>query len=137
MGIEPFLLASTVRLVLAQRLVRRLCTRCRAPRETDARARQLMGDGFDGLLYRAVGCAHCNHTGYAGRPGVYEAITIDDEMRRLIGDNASEDALAEAAFARADRLAASARSAVAAGLTQLAEAQNGQASCRARVGQDV
>src|SRR3546814_17710339 len=72
-----------------------------------------MGDGFDGPLYRAVGCAHCNHTGYAGRLGVYEAITIDDEMRRLIGDNASEDALAEAAFARADRLAASARSAVA------------------------
>src|SRR3546814_7353314 len=61
-----------------------------------------------------LGCAHCNHTGYAGRLGVYEAITIDDEMRRLIGDNASEDALAEAAFARADRLAASARSAVAA-----------------------
>src|SRR3546814_19802950 len=87
MGIEPFLLASSVRLVLAQRLVRLLCTRCRAPRETDARARQLMGDGFDGLLYRAVGCAHCNHTGYAGRLGVYEAITIDDEMRRLIGDN--------------------------------------------------
>src|SRR3546814_14143887 len=81
-----------------------------------------MGDGFDGLLYRAVGCAHCNHTGYAGRLGVYEAITIDDEMRRLIGDNASEDALAEAAFARADRLAASARSAVAAGLTTLEEA---------------
>src|SRR3546814_7018622 len=81
-----------------------------------------MGDGFDGPLYRAVGCAHCNHTGYAGRLGVYEAITIDDEMRRLIGDNASEDALAEAAFARADRLAASARSAVAAGLTTLEEA---------------
>src|SRR3546814_5970661 len=81
-----------------------------------------MGDGFDGPLYRAVGCAHCNHTGYAGRLGVYEAITIDDEMRRLIGDNASEDALAEAAFARADRLEASARSAVAAGLTTLEEA---------------
>src|SRR3546814_964515 len=122
MGIEPFLLASTVRLVLAQRLVRRLCTRCRAPRETDAQVRRLMGDGFDGPLYRAVGCAHCNHTGYAGRLGVYEAITIDDEMRRLIGDNASEDALAEAAFARADRLAASARSAVAAGMTTLEEA---------------
>src|SRR3546814_19171852 len=81
-----------------------------------------MGDGFDGPLYRAVGCAHCNHTGYAGRLGVYEAITIDDEMRRLIGDNASEAALAEAAFARADRLAASARSAVAAGMTTLEEA---------------
>src|SRR3546814_627929 len=55
MGIEPFLLASTVRLVLAQRLVRRLCTRCRAPRETDAQVRRLMGDGFDGPLYRAGG----------------------------------------------------------------------------------
>src|SRR3546814_11448704 len=58
----------------------------------------------------------------AGRRGVDEALTIDDGMRRLIGDNASEDALAEAAFARADRLAASARSAVAAGLTTLEEA---------------
>src|SRR3546814_14223823 len=91
MGIEPFLLASTVRLVLAQRLVRRLCTRCRAPRETDAQVRRLMGDGFDGPLYRAVGCAHCNHTGYAGRLGVYAAITIAAEMRPLSGAKAMQE----------------------------------------------
>jgi len=122
MGIEPFLLASTVRLVLAQRLVRRLCTHCRAPREHDALSQRLMGTGFDGTLYRAIGCPACNHTGYAGRLGVYEAVAIDDEMRRLIGDNASEDRLAEAAFAHADRLAASARAAIAAGMTTLEEA---------------
>ncbi|MGH8084931.1 MAG: type II secretion system ATPase GspE [Lysobacter sp.] len=122
MGMEPFLLASTVRLVLAQRLLRRLCTHCRAPRPADALGERLMGRDFDGVLYQAVGCPRCNHTGYAGRMGVYEAISIDDEMRRLIGDNADEDTLARAAFARADRLAGSARAAVASGATTLEEA---------------
>src|SRR3546814_20408561 len=125
MGSEPFLLASTVRLVLAQRLVRRLCTRCRAPRETDAQVRRLMGDGFDGPLYRAVGCAHCNHIGYAGRLGVYEAITIDDEMRRLLGAHASEDAPAAADFTRHDPLTATSPSAPAAGLPTPADTTPG------------
>src|SRR5690606_36225073 len=56
MGMEPFLLASTVRLVLAQRLVRRLCPECRAPRPADALAERMMGRDLDGMLYQAVGC---------------------------------------------------------------------------------
>ena len=122
MGVEPFLLASTVRLILAQRLVRRLCPHCRAPREADPLAAQMMGREFAGLLYKAVGCARCNHTGYAGRIGVYEAVTIDDELRRLIGINADEDALAQAAFAGRERLSDSARACVARGETTLEEA---------------
>ena len=122
MGMEPFLLASTVRLVLAQRLVRRLCPHCRALREPDALGRQVMGAGYGGPMYRAVGCPRCNHTGYAGRLGVYEAVAIDDTLRRLIGENADEDALARAAFACAGTLAASARAAVAAGDTTPEEA---------------
>src|SRR5690606_41530528 len=113
----PFLLASTVRLVLAQRLVRRLCAHCRAPRPADALGERLMGRDFDGVLYQSVGCPRCNHTGYAGRMGVYEAIALDDEMRRLIRDHADEDTLARAALARADRLAGAARAAAANGAT--------------------
>ena len=122
MGMEPFLLASTVRLVLAQRLVRRICPHCRAPRGPDALGRQVMGAAYGGPMYQAAGCPSCNHTGYAGRLGIYEAVVVDDTLRRLIGDNADEDTLARAAFASAATLAASARAAVARGDTTPEEA---------------
>ena len=122
MGVEPFLLASTLRLVLAQRLVRRLCPRCRAPRGRDGLSRALMGAGFTGTLHAAVGCAACHSTGYAGRLGVYEAIRIDDALRRLIGEDASEEQLAQAAFPDGARLSACTRDAVARGETTLEEA---------------
>jgi general secretion pathway protein E len=122
MGVEPFLLASTLRLIVAQRLVRRLCPHCRTPREPDTLSRQLMGAGFNGVTYRAVGCAHCNQTGYAGRLGVYEAITVDETLRQLIGGNADEDAIARAAFVRGERLTQSARDCAARGDTTIEEA---------------
>ncbi|HLM52747.1 MAG TPA: type II secretion system ATPase GspE [Pseudoxanthomonas sp.] len=122
MGVEPFLLASTVRLILAQRLVRRLCTHCRQPQAPSPPSNQLMGPDFTGVLYRATGCPHCSHTGYTGRIGIYEVITVDDEIRRLIGINADEDAIASAAFIGGDRLPASARRCVARGDTTLEEA---------------
>jgi general secretion pathway protein E len=122
MGIEPFLLASTVRLILAQRLVRRLCPHCRAPRELDPAAARLLGEGFAHRAWRSVGCAHCGNSGFAGRIGLYEAVTADDELRRLIGANADETALAAAAFAHAPRLLDAAREAVLRGDTTLEEA---------------
>ena len=122
MGVEPFLLASTVRLILAQRLVRRLCMNCRQARAPDPVSVQLMGPGFEGALFQSVGCPQCNQTGYAGRIGIYEVITVDDEIRRLIGINADEDSIAAAAFAGGQRLAAAARACVAQGATTLEEA---------------
>ncbi len=122
MGVEPFLLASTLRLILAQRLVRRLCPACRAPREPDALAARVLGTGVGGTLYRATGCQACNHTGYSGRLGVYEAITIDEPLRRLIGENADEGSIARAAFAEGARLSQAARDCVLAGHTTLEEA---------------
>ena len=122
MGVEPFLLASTVRIVLAQRLIRRLCTGCRALRDSDALSTQVMGADYAGPLYRAVGCARCNHTGFAGRIGVYEAVVIDDTLRTLINANADEDALARAASMSSDWLADSARARVAEGVTTPEEA---------------
>jgi general secretion pathway protein E len=77
MGIEPFLLSSSVLGVLAQRLVRKLCTHCKQP-EANAQG------------YRAVGCPQCGHTGYVGRTGIYELLTVDDELRLLVHNGAND-----------------------------------------------
>ncbi|MDO8464924.1 MAG: type II secretion system ATPase GspE [Gallionella sp.] len=94
MGVEPFLLASSLIGVGAQRLVRRLCLECRQPFTADAA--QISALGFtptDGTLYSAQGCPACNRTGYRGRTGIYELLTIDDDFRRLVYDRASEQML--------------------------------------------
>jgi len=94
MGVEPFLLASSLIGVVAQRLVRRLCLECRKPFAADAAQLRALGLAHtDGTLYSAQGCAACNRTGYRGRTGIYELLTVDDDLRRLIHDRASEQAL--------------------------------------------
>ncbi len=90
MGIEPYLLASTLNGVLAQRLVRRLCPECRAPYEPDASECTIFGRNPPERLYRAAGCGACNFTGYKGRTGIYELMTVDEDMRKLIHDKAAE-----------------------------------------------
>jgi general secretion pathway protein E len=110
MGIEPFLLASTLRGVLAQRLVRRLCAACATPAADGTR--------------QAAGCAACGHTGYAGRAGIYELLRVDDALARRIHDGGDEAALRDAARACGARsLADDGRRHVAAGLTSAAELQ--------------
>jgi general secretion pathway protein E len=108
MGVEPFLLASGLIGIGAQRLVRRLCLECRRPTFSDAAdaATQLNSLGFaptGGAFYAAQGCAACNRTGYRGRTGIYELLTVDDELRRLIHDRAPEHVLREHAAARGMR----------------------------------
>jgi type IV pilus assembly protein PilB len=92
MGIEPYLVASGVACVVAQRLVRRLCD-CKA--EVDLTREVLADQGFDcpdGLkAFEPVGCVRCNHTGYRGRLGIYEVMPIDDGLRRLILEKSSAD----------------------------------------------
>jgi type IV pilus assembly protein PilB len=100
MGIEPYLVASGVECVVAQRLVRRLCD-CKA--EVELSVELLRDQGFDcekGFkAYEPVGCVRCNHTGYRGRLGLYEVMPINDETRRLILRNASADELRDQARA--------------------------------------
>jgi general secretion pathway protein E len=122
LGIEPFLLASSLRLVLAQRLVRRLCPHCREPHANASPLARMAMPGFDGPVFRAVGCERCHHTGYAGRTGIHEVIVVDDAIRRLVAEDAGEDAIVRLAFAHGRRLADSAHSCVAAGITTLEEA---------------
>lgn len=94
MGVEPFLLSSTLAGVLAQRLVRRLCPSCKEKVPADAATLSLLGRDQQADIYRATGCARCNHTGYEGRIGIFELVAIDDRLKSLIHDNAGEQALA-------------------------------------------
>jgi general secretion pathway protein E len=122
MGIEPFLLASTLRLIVAQRLVRKLCQECRTPEIADGAFAKFAGVEPGTRLYRANGCARCNDTGYSGRLGIYEAVRIDERVRRLIGERALEDQIAQAAFADGVPLGSAARAVVLEGVTTVEEA---------------
>lgn len=88
LGVQPFLVASSVRAIMAQRLVRRLCSHCReagALSETEITALQVEPSQLKGAkIMVARGCEHCRHTGYRGRIGIFEILTIDDETRHLI-----------------------------------------------------
>ncbi|EAT13459.1 type II secretion system ATPase GspE [Bermanella marisrubri] len=92
MGIEPFLLASSLVGVVAQRLVRTLCPECKTPYEADEAEKELLGRPINQplTLYHANGCAECSGTGYKGRRGIYEIIEIDDELKTLIHNEAGE-----------------------------------------------
>ncbi len=92
MGLEPFLLASSLAGVLAQRLVRLLCEHCKKSMlATQAECEILKIDvKTSAVIYHAVGCDQCRQTGYAGRSGVYELIAIDESLRTMIHDRASE-----------------------------------------------
>ena len=99
MGIEPFLLSSTLLGVAAQRLIRRLCEKCRLSHVPDpAEVRAMQVDPVPALIYRAAGCPACNQTGYRGRTGLYETFHVDDAMRGLIHDGAPEQAMREHAL---------------------------------------
>ena len=88
MGVEPFLVASSVHLVVAQRLVRRICSNCKETYEVPTQALLNIGFKKDELkslqLFRGRGCDTCSGTGYKGRVGLYEVMEIEDEMRELI-----------------------------------------------------
>ena len=94
MGIEPFLLSSSLLGVLAQRLVRSLCTSCREPYPPSEAELALFDREFTpAQLYRPKGCPSCANSGYRGRTGIYELLMVDDGMRHLIHDHASEQDL--------------------------------------------
>ena len=101
MGIEPFLLSSSLIGVMAQRLVRLLCKDCKQPYEPSTSERTLLGvdqDTGDQLeICRAVGCEHCNYGGYRGRTGIYELIEVNDALRLMIHEGASEQQMLQEA----------------------------------------
>ena len=89
LGIEPYLVASTVEAVLAQRLVRRICESCRRPVEQTAEQRAALGDAASelGEVWEGEGCEQCRGTGYSGRTGIYELLVMEPEIREaVLGD---------------------------------------------------
>ncbi|HJU06680.1 MAG TPA: type II secretion system ATPase GspE [Nitrospiraceae bacterium] len=103
MGIEPFLVASSVVAIVAQRLVRQVCTACRkpyAPADEELARLGVRGNGERPKLYRGIGCAICSQTGYRGRSGIYEFLLIDDEIRKLIVAKADSGMIHQAALAK-------------------------------------
>jgi type IV pilus assembly protein PilB len=108
MGIDPFLVASAVDCVLAQRLARRLCSRCKEeyqPTPEELKVAGLPWSESDALptLYRAMGCPACSNTGYRGRLAVHEIMTVTEEIERLIVERASTDDIAKFAQAQGMR----------------------------------
>jgi len=93
MGVEPYLLASSLLGVLGQRLVRRLCPECRKPHQPDAAEQTLLGPHAAATIYSPVGCPACNFSGYRGRTGIFELFKVDEALRRMIHDGAGEQSL--------------------------------------------
>ena len=92
MGVEPFLLSSSLLGVLSQRLVRTLCNNCKQAHEADESECQLLGVPAENppTIYRAQGCEECNYNGYKGRTGIHELLVVDDHIRELIHNGHGE-----------------------------------------------
>ncbi|MDX6666509.1 MAG: type pilus assembly protein PilB, partial [Solirubrobacteraceae bacterium] len=124
MGIEPFLVASAIDCVVAQRLARTLCTHCK--QRTILTKAVLSDHGFHAIAdveaYDPGGCTRCGQTGYKGRLGLYEVMTVSEEIRSLIIERASADMVAEVAVAQGmGRLRDDGLAKVRLGITSIAE----------------
>jgi|WetSurMetagenome_2_1015567.scaffolds.fasta_scaffold00077_44 type IV pilus assembly protein PilB len=100
MGIEPFLICSTVRGVLAQRLVRRICSKCKEPYSEDSEVLKGMGLKPDITLYKGRGCKNCNESGYKGRTGLYELLVPDVNVKKMIVERKTSDEIKEYCLAK-------------------------------------
>ena len=123
MGIEPFLLSSSLIGVLAQRLVRLLCPLCKEAHLADAAECELLqvDPQTPPTIYRPQGCDQCNQHGYSGRTGIYELIAIDDKMRSLIHNRASEAELNTYARTRGPSIRDDGRARILVGETSVEE----------------
>jgi type IV pilus assembly protein PilB len=102
MGVEPYLVTSSLRCVVGQRLARRLCEQCRTtgtPTEDELEVLAIPGEEPITQVGRPVGCVACGHTGYRGRLAIYEVMVLDDEIRALIARRASGPDIERAAVA--------------------------------------
>ncbi len=123
MGVEPYLLASTLRAIVAQRLVRRLCPLCKKPSIIGPHEKALLRTigAEDATVYEGAGCPQCRGSGYVGRIGLYEFVAVDDEIRRQIHAGATEQELAAHAFRTSAPLLHSGLRCVASGVTSLSD----------------
>ena len=100
MGVEPYLVSSSIAGVIAQRLVRKICPHCKESYKASESEKRALIDNIDKelILYRGTGCGYCNNTGYLGRAGVYEIMEINREIRDLISNDENSNKLKDAAI---------------------------------------
>ncbi len=124
MGIEPFLLSSSLIAVMSQRLVRLLCTDCKEPADLKPAERELLSigpdDDYQGVC-QAKGCESCKYTGYRGRTGIYEIIEIDDAMRQMVYGGANEQDILQVARQHYPGIETDGRRRIMAGETSIEE----------------
>lgn len=124
MGIEPYLIADSVVGVIAQRLVRRLCPKCKKSRIADAVDLETLGmpQGQEAVIYEPGGCHMCNNTGYYGRIGVYEIMEITPKLREIISKNGNADEINKVAMEQGMKtLRVAASKYVLSGVTSISE----------------
>jgi len=123
MGIEPFLLSSSLLAVLSQRLVRTLCKDCREVHTATPEECELLGVSAENppQLYSARGCAKCSHTGYRGRTGIHEMLVVDEKIREIIHNGHGEQAIEKYARTRYPGIRQDGRDKILQGRTTLEE----------------
>lgn len=93
MGIEPFLLSSSLVSVLSQRLVRTLCNECKTAHEANDSEKEVLNIKESATIYNPVGCMSCNYTGYRGRTGIHEQLIVDEKVREMMHSSHGEQAI--------------------------------------------
>ncbi|MYD42856.1 MAG: type II secretion system protein GspE [Gammaproteobacteria bacterium] len=121
MGLQSYLLSASLIGVLAQRLIRVLCTECRELRPPDGLEAAFLDISTSHEIYQPRGCDACHGTGYRGRTGIYELIKVDDELRQLIHENSSERLLGDASFSEIGTIRDDGRRKVLSGVTTVQE----------------
>jgi general secretion pathway protein E len=123
MGIEPFLLSSSLISVMAQRLVRLLCEECKEAYQLNSAEQEFLGlePGSEAQAFRPKGCDNCNAMGYRGRAGIYELIEIDDDLRVMIHEGASEQDMQRQARLHSASIGQDGRNRILAGDTSMEE----------------
>lgn len=121
MGVETFLLSSSLLGVLAQRLVRTLCHDCREAHQADEAELALLSQSKPTTIYRPTGCESCNYSGYKGRTGIHELLEVDDVVREMIHNGASESEIERQARTVSSGIRGDGVSKVLAGITTLEE----------------
>ena len=121
MGIEPYLLSSSLLFVLSQRLVRRLCVKCKKPDNDQKSIKLMKSNNIKGEIFKPVGCKHCDNTGYSGRLSIGECIVVDEKINELIYKQASEAEITDYVFKNNKKIFLNGLEAVIAGETSITE----------------
>ena len=119
MGIEPYLLSSSLIFVLSQRLVRKLCPHCKVQDDDN---KKLLGEyKIKGQVFKSVGCDECDNTGYKGRLSIGEFVSIDEKISELIHNSASENEISDYVYKNNKKIYQNGLQVVANGDTSLSE----------------